>query len=212
LSALIDGELDPEERDRVLNHVAGCQGCLREVNAMRALKRRLTSLAETSADTTMTSRLIELASSDHGPASGLVAQPLWASARQRQVKQAWAMAVGSAGTALAVVGFAAFLLGNSASAPAVPKVTPSVDSYLLQHAHDAGEELVGQDSGSAGSADPASFSPAEFDPALSPARPARGQEILSPLVSPPPVTPALASPAASASASPGKHPARHATR
>ena len=40
LTALVDGELDLQERDRVLNHLAGCQPCLREANAMRALKRQ----------------------------------------------------------------------------------------------------------------------------------------------------------------------------
>ena len=41
LSALVDGELDGVERDRVLNHVAGCDACRQEANAMRALKRHL---------------------------------------------------------------------------------------------------------------------------------------------------------------------------
>ena len=51
LSALVDGELDGIERDRVLNHVAGCDMCRTEANAMRALKRRLTALGETCAET-----------------------------------------------------------------------------------------------------------------------------------------------------------------
>src|SRR5262245_13183545 len=60
LSALVDGELDDVERDRVLNHVAGCEGCRQEANAMRALKRRLTALGDTCAESTFASRLIEL--------------------------------------------------------------------------------------------------------------------------------------------------------
>jgi anti-sigma factor RsiW len=70
LSALVDGELDPEERDRVLNHLARCDGCLGEANAMRALKRRLTALGEASDDSAIAGRLIELsqAGPDHsGP-------------------------------------------------------------------------------------------------------------------------------------------------
>jgi Putative zinc-finger len=70
LSALVDGELDPEERDRVLNHLAHCDGCLSEANAMRALKRRLTALGGASDDSAIAGRLIELgqAGPDHpGP-------------------------------------------------------------------------------------------------------------------------------------------------
>ncbi len=60
LSALVDGELDPEERDRVLNHLAHCDGCLSEANAMRALKRRLTALGGTSDDSAIAGRLMDL--------------------------------------------------------------------------------------------------------------------------------------------------------
>ncbi|HEX9065118.1 MAG TPA: hypothetical protein VF843_08415, partial [Streptosporangiaceae bacterium] len=44
----------------------------------------------------------------------------------------------SAGSALAALGMIAFLLGSTGGVPA-PKVTPSVDNYLLQHAYDAGQ-------------------------------------------------------------------------
>ena len=44
----------------------------------------------------------------------------------------------SAGCALAAVGTMAFLLGSTGGSPA-PRITPSVDSYLLQHAYDAGQ-------------------------------------------------------------------------
>ena len=41
LSALIDGELDAVERDRVLVHLARCEPCRDEAVALRALKRTL---------------------------------------------------------------------------------------------------------------------------------------------------------------------------
>jgi Putative zinc-finger len=149
LSALVDGELDPVERDRVLNHLAGCQACLHEANAMRALKRRLTALGDTGADTAIASRLIELAQSDHELSDAASSAPgsrprpdAWHS-RQRRSRQplpSWLMAVGTTGTAIVAFGFAAFLLGNGQDDPAGPRVTPSVDSFLLQHYYDAGQE------------------------------------------------------------------------
>jgi hypothetical protein len=151
LSALVDGELDGTERDRVLNHVAGCGACRHEVNAMRALKRRLTALGETCAEAPIASQLIELARSRDGSAGPVRDSASWPQAEMRsmtsrtarQTRTCWKVATGSAGGALIAIAFAAFLLGNVSSAPPAPKVTPSVDSYLLQHSYDAGQEPGG---------------------------------------------------------------------
>jgi hypothetical protein len=156
LSALVDGELDPAERDRVLNHLAGCSSCLREANEMRALKRRLTALNDSSDNAAIAGRLIELVRSEQGsfgrsgparwpgergkvrvPGRRLI-MPGWM--RQTQITRGWPMAAGSAVTALAAVGCTAFVLGSTAAIPPVPRVTPSVDSYVLQHAYDAGQQ------------------------------------------------------------------------
>jgi len=150
LSALVDGELDGTERDHVLNHVAGCRSCREEANAMRALKRRLTALGETSAEPAITGRLIELAGRDHGataaapmPSPARMPQLGWAAEwGPRLIAQSWRTAAASAGGALLAIGAVAFLLGNAAEPPA-PKVTPSVDSYLLEHAYDAGQARAG---------------------------------------------------------------------
>lgn len=161
LSALVDGELDGVERDRVLNHVAGCDACRQEANAMRALKRRLTALGETSAESAIASRLMELARGDEDSAAGSVRS----SARRptaelgpvavrvpHQIRPAWKVAAGSAGSALMVIAFAAFLLGSGSSGPPAPKITPSVDSFMLQHIHDAGQEPAGAVGGTGGTA------------------------------------------------------------
>ena len=190
LSALVDGELDPQERDRVLNHVAGCQGCLDEVNAMRALKRRLTALGETSTDDAIAGRLIDLAQSDQARLPGAVLGPVRPGrARRREAGQAWRVTASSAGSVIAVIGIAAFLLGNSAAAPPAPKVTPSVDSYLLQHAYDAGQEPAVSGSGSSLLVpDPATDGPGRVDPwQLGPVRsgPVIGPMAVSPSAPPP---------------------------
>lgn len=151
LSALVDGELDGIERDRALNHVAGCQSCRQEANAMRALKRRLIALGDTSAEPAIASRLIELARGDQvnpaaltwAAADGLGHLARTGAAGTRQPTRIWRLAAASAGGSLVAIGVVAFLLGNGAPAPPMPKVTPSVDSYLIQHARDAGQAPAG---------------------------------------------------------------------
>jgi hypothetical protein len=148
LSALVDGELDGVERDRVLNHVAGCDSCRKEANAMRALKRRLTALGDASAEPAIASKLIELARCDEiVPADALTwAAPTGIADARRTadwgsvvLARAWRLAAASAGASLITIGVLAFMLGSGETQPPVPKITPSVDSYLMQHAFDAGQ-------------------------------------------------------------------------
>ncbi|MBA9003864.1 anti-sigma factor family protein [Thermomonospora cellulosilytica] len=50
LTALVDGELDHEERDRALAHLAGCDRCREEADTLRRIKDRLRALAAPPAD------------------------------------------------------------------------------------------------------------------------------------------------------------------
>jgi len=166
LSALVDGELDAVERDRVLNHIAGCDSCRKEANAMRALKRRLTALGDESGEPAIASRLIELARSEEPVPVGALPWPAptgIAPARRTAdwgsgvLARTWRLAAASAGASLITIGVLAFMLGNGETRPPVPKITPSVDSYLMQHAFDAGQHP-------AGSTPAASYSPATLGP------------------------------------------------
>ena len=212
LSALVDGELDGEERDRVLNHLAGCDACRQETNAMRALKRRLTALGETSADSAIAGRLIELGRSDQAVPANRGPRSLPARSSQlgladrgpRQIRQGLRMAAGSAGSALLAIGLFAFLLGNTDSQPPAPKVTPSVDSYLLQHAYDAGEAPAGSGPVTGSAQTPAG---PQGSAAAAPGLPSREQfsrrlAVMVGPASPGSVASAVASPVASAAASP----------
>lgn len=151
LSAQVDGELDGIERDRVLNHLAGCDACRREANALRALKRRMTALGDSAADTAIAGRLIERAKSERDLASdppGGTRQSLhrpvpdlrWHPSRVRQVWPGWRIAAGGTGTGLVAVGLLAFLLGGGHGADPTPKVSPAVDSYWTQHIRDTGQK------------------------------------------------------------------------
>lgn len=226
LSALVDGELDAVERDRVLNHLAGCQPCLREANAMRALKRRLTALGETSADSAITGRLIELARSDTdflGDAADLSpwpASPVRSPAlRSRQIReslrmQSWRMATTAAGTTLVAIAAVAFLLGSTQPEPPAPRITPSVDTYWLQYSYDSGTKPAARSGsvtpvtpagpGSQRSGRPGGGPLGQFQ--ASPTAPAStGQPA-------PAVATAAASPPGSVTQSPGSHVARHGTQ
>jgi len=117
LSAQIDGELEGVERDRVLNHVAGCEACREEANALRALKRRMTALGESAGNTAIASRLMELAKSDADLATPN-ARPSWSPVQApvglgvRQPWLTWRIATGSAWSALLAIGVIAFMLGG----------------------------------------------------------------------------------------------------
>jgi hypothetical protein len=241
LSALVDGELADIERDRVLNHVAGCTACRQEANAMRALKRRLTALGDTCAESPIAGRLIELARDQGGLAGGAFSLAPWPAAALgpqpgdalRPARLGWKIATGSATSALLAVGVIAFLLGNASGTPPVPKVTPSVDSLLVQHSYDAGQERAGSApvagpvpaGGQPGSAaywsrpatqarlDPRRPGTVQLGQLSEPVRPpagpapAAGPTVPGPIapapVSPSPFASATASPVASAPASPG---------
>jgi anti-sigma factor RsiW len=59
-SALIDGELRHNERERALAHLTFCADCRREVEAMRALKSRLRSLDPPSMPADLTMSLMRM--------------------------------------------------------------------------------------------------------------------------------------------------------
>jgi anti-sigma factor RsiW len=61
LSALIDGELNAAERERVHAHLAGCAECRAEANELRALKKQLRGLGDVPHDDQLTRRLVSMA-------------------------------------------------------------------------------------------------------------------------------------------------------
>jgi anti-sigma factor RsiW len=139
LSALIDGELDGMERDRVLVHLAGCESCREDAVALRTLKRRMNALGEAAADSALTRRLIGLA--QPSGAAGQGGQARWSrmSAASsyvphggRELRPSWYVAFGATAAVLVGFGTAAFLAGGSREQPE-PRVTPAVDTYVLQH-------------------------------------------------------------------------------
>jgi anti-sigma factor RsiW len=139
LSALIDGELDGMERDRVLVHLAGCDSCREDAVALRTLKRRMNALGEAAADSALTRRLMGLAQPSGAGLQGgqarwshLAAASSFTSHSGRELRPSWYVAFGATAVVLVGVGTAAFLAGGSREQPE-PRVTPAVDTYVLQH-------------------------------------------------------------------------------
>ena len=78
LTALVDGELDHDGRDLALSHLAGCDGCRAEAEALRRLKRRLSSLEEApQIGTDLLVRLYGMGVMDTPPPPPQPSQTLW---------------------------------------------------------------------------------------------------------------------------------------
>ena len=155
ISALIDGELTDAERDRVLTHLAGCDECRQEAVALRALKRRMHSLGEAMVDAALTGRLMAMAP---GEDSGWPGRAPW---RSRTAFPATRLlTAGLLASAMTGLGATAFFAGGEPQTPG-PKVTPAVDTFLVQHAVVTGDMPVAPAAAAAspaGSAHPARVS------------------------------------------------------
>jgi negative regulator of sigma E activity len=137
ISALIDGELADAERDRVLTHLAGCDECRQEAVALRALKQRMHSLGEAMVDAALTGRLMAMAAP--GEDSGWPGRAPW---RSRTASPATKLlTAGLLASAMTGLGAAAFFVGGAPQTPG-PKVTPAVDTFLVQHAVVTGDMPV----------------------------------------------------------------------
>ncbi|HVB43584.1 MAG TPA: zf-HC2 domain-containing protein [Streptosporangiaceae bacterium] len=187
LTALVDDELDDVERDRLLNHLAGCGSCRREANELRALKRRMTALGDTGSESTAAGRLVELpgpdaialARPDGRDAGWRPPRPGTLSRRARQVRDNWKTVSGIAGAAVVAVAAGAFLLGGGQAQPAAPRIIPAVDAYWREHSYDTGQAPATR----SGLAAPgASIAPGTLVPRLRQSRPSVRRSV--PLSSP----------------------------
>ena len=139
LSALIDGELSHQQRERVLAHLANCGPCRQEAAALRMLKQRMHALGEATADTALTDRLIAVAGVA-GPAPWRRRLPLGRRSVPGVPRRRWPVrSLAVAGLTLAGFGVpaAAFLAGGGQPAPG-PSVTPPIDMFVVQHEISAG--------------------------------------------------------------------------
>jgi len=135
LSAWIDGELDGDERDRVLWHLFRCGWCQDEAAALSALKRRMNALSEAAVGTGLTDRLMGL--SGAGGDTWARAAGGWhfgGPGARPEAKAGRYFLAGSFALLLAGLGTAAFIAGGDGQvqAPAT-QVIPPVGAYTFEH-------------------------------------------------------------------------------
>jgi hypothetical protein len=166
LSALIDGELSHQQRERALAHLANCSSCRREAAALRMLKQRMHALSEATADTALTDRLIAVAGVA-GAASWRRRMPL----RRRLVpgvpRRRWPVrSLAVAGLTLMGLGVpaAAFLAGGGQQ-DLGPSVTPPIDMFVVQHEISTGSAPMRAPASPAGKTGPAVHASARTAPA-----------------------------------------------
>lgn len=156
LSAVVDGELDHDSRDKVLGHLVGCDACRSEVDAQRRLKTRLAATPDPEPSTDLMQRLLGVPSFSPEPREEVrpVLTPAISLSPQRSAFPAARTGatrpgtrtatrsrrrtgvLGAAGSAAAVASLlgTAFVLGDPARQEQPPVLQPPVASFSSDHA------------------------------------------------------------------------------
>jgi anti-sigma factor RsiW len=161
LSAVVDGELDHDSRDKVLGHLVGCDTCRAEVDAQRRLKARMATVESPDPSTDLMQRLMGVSSFSPElreevrpvltPAVALFPQrsafPAGRTGRTRPGvarptrSRRRAGVLGAAGSAAAVASLlgTAFVVGDPARSEQPPALQqPPMASYSSDHASTTG--------------------------------------------------------------------------
>ncbi len=156
LSAVVDGELDHDSRDRVLSHLVICDTCRSEVDAQRRLKSRLAATPDPEPSLDLMQRLMGVSSFSTEPREEVrpVLTPAVSLFPQRSAFPAARTdatrpgsrtntrsrrrtgVLGAAGSAAAVASLlgTAFVLGDPARSEPPPALQPPVTSFSADHA------------------------------------------------------------------------------
>lgn len=160
LTALVDGELGHDERDKALVHLAACDECRAEADALRALKRRLRAMGDVFPAESLLKRLRTMGEPgdplppkvrrlpgqsrtpagrtrprDTRPAADRSRRARRAAATRRLPRGRYLVA-GAAALAVFGIGSAAFAAGSD---PRAPRVRPSVEQFAVEHALTSGD-------------------------------------------------------------------------
>jgi anti-sigma factor RsiW len=156
LSAVVDGALDHDSRDKVLSHLVSCDACRAEVDAQRRLKARMAALDVPDPSTDLMQRLMGVSSFSTEPREEVrpVLTPAVSLFPQRSAFPAGRTGgtrpgaprttrsrrrtgvLGAAGSAAAVASLlgTAFVVGDPARSEQPPALQPPVASFSSDHA------------------------------------------------------------------------------
>jgi anti-sigma factor RsiW len=158
LSAVVDGELDHDSRDKVLSHLVSCDTCRSEVDAQRRLKARLAASAAPEPSLDLMQRLMGVSSFGIEPreevrpvltpAAAFTLSPqrsAFPAARNDATRPGSRAAtrsrrrtgvLGAAGSAAAMASLlgTAFVLGDPARSEQPPSLQPPVTRFSADHA------------------------------------------------------------------------------
>jgi anti-sigma factor RsiW len=161
LTALVDGELGHDERDRALMHLAACDTCRAEADALRALKRRLRAMGDMLPAESLLGRLQAMGEPGDPlppvvrrlPGQGRVPaaigstrprdtrpagnRPGRAAATRRRLPRGRYLVAGAATLAVLGIGSAAFAAGSEPRS--LPRVAPSIEQFAVEHALTSGD-------------------------------------------------------------------------
>jgi anti-sigma factor RsiW len=157
LSAVVDGALDHDSRDKVLSHLVGCDTCRAEVDAQRRLKARIAALESPEPSTDLMQRLMGASSFSPEPREEIrpVLTPAVTLFPQRSAFPAGRTGatrpgaprttrsrrrtgvLGAAGSAAAVASLlgTAFVVGDPSRQEQPPTLQPPVASFSSDHAN-----------------------------------------------------------------------------
>lgn len=160
LSAVVDGELDHDSRDRILSHLVSCDSCRAEVDAQRRLKARIAALESPEPSMDLMQRLMGVSSFSPEPREEVrpVLTPAVSLFPQRSAFPAARTGavrpgaprttrsrrrvgvLGAAGSAAAVASLlgTAFVVGDPSRQEQPPAVQPPVASFSSDHATTTG--------------------------------------------------------------------------
>ncbi|MFI5731959.1 anti-sigma factor family protein [Kribbella sp. NPDC051587] len=160
LSAVVDGQLDHDSRDKVLSHLVGCDTCRAEVDAQRRLKARMAALEAPDPSTDLMQRLMGVSSFATEPREEIrpvltpaptlfpqrsafpaartgVSRPGAPRPTRSRRRTGVLSAAGSAAAVASLLG-TAFVVGDPARSEQPPSLQPPMTSFSSDHASTSG--------------------------------------------------------------------------
>jgi hypothetical protein len=163
ISALVDGELDHAERDRLLGHVADCQPCRSELDTLRRIKARLASSTGPEMSPMLLSKLLAMAEPGGplpparrpvvGPSYPIAPPPRTAAtdatgrpvaarpgptgpgrARRRGGRRRYVYLTGASALSVSLIALGTAFAAGDATRGGGPLVTPPVGTFMIEHA------------------------------------------------------------------------------